>query len=352
MKKNILLIVFILGASVQAQGQSPQFTQFSRISMLTNPALVGISGTKFSSLARSQWSGHNQGYNTIVIDFEHYNEDRVTDNFGFGAVMVKDDILGYPFYRNNLSTISVTFGGVFNYNLGHYSRSWKMRLALAGTLGEKSLSENTNVIWSPDLRNQHITSIADVSRDNFHISRLTGDVHTGVMFSNKHFQFGLGIYNIYSLMYYIDNKDKSIQLRTPLKLSVHFSSIIPIPVNNENEYTLISQLLYRNQGTSNQLDINFISSLASSRNMATLYLGVGYRGFFSRNSLKNEDAITSILGIQWQWETKHRNEKKLSIMFSHDWVVRDLKENSRGATEISIVLHWNSVECPHPIFNF
>ncbi|GEM_PF-6614937 len=337
--KKVSLFSFFIWLSLQVVlAQDLQFTQFHRLPAWINPALTATSGAEFqvSTHNRIQWRGLDKGYTTLSAGFE-YNH---INNLSFGVLIVQDNILGQAWQKSGnmlpfgsgFSTTSLMLTGAYGVSLGRKS-PWFLQWGMAGIFNLYSLEQE--VIWSQDIQSGKTSTLS--------YQRNILDFGGGFMFSNQKVWFGIAGHHF---MQPKNGFSSDNQLVIPLKISTHFGG--KFPLDHYGEVSLLTNVLYKKQGKSHQGELN--ASVMFSR----VLLGMAYRGLLapraSTNGALNQDALAFMAGFHLQNDRRSR-PKNLSLVYSYDLTVSELRRNSQGSHEISLIYNWTvsqnrSVLCP------
>lgn len=303
MKRRIRLItIFALGLFVynDAMAQDPEFTQFYSNPLYLNPAFAGSKRCPRVTLNyRNQWPALSGTFVTTSASYDQH----VDNLYGGIGILVTNDKAG----EGTLNT--TTFSAIYAYQL-KLTRSFSMRFGFQATYFQKSLD------WSK-------LTFGDMIDPRRGFVYQTGDVPRGGTVGNVDFTAGVlgfseNFYVGFSAAHLTQPNESLVTGNSPLplKISGHAGAIIPLNSSkySTNEATISPNILYRSQGTFQQLNMGLYV------NTKNIVFGAWYR---------NKDSFIALVGIQTD---------NFKVGYSYDVTVSKLTNASGGSHEVSMQL--------------
>jgi len=321
-KRFILITLVVIASGISAMAQDPQFSQYYQSPLYLNPGFTGLTPQQRAVFNhRIQWPSLPQSFATYSASYDIFVDELRS---GFGILAVTDK-MGSAGWRTNSAGL--------NY-------SYKVKLS-------------KKVVFSPGLYFGYGTNGLDRTKvrlgdgleyetaDKVY-SSLDDDVNSKLG-RQSYFDFGSG-FLIYTRQYWIgaafhhmNQPNLSVlnsESRLPMKTTIHAGAKINLKRNARNagrvDY-LTPSFIYRRQGDSfSQLDIGL------NYHIDPVSVGVWYRGKPFEKTVVNsvaQDALVLSLGLYF---------KSLSIGYSYDFTISEMKTSSGGAHEISIVYEFMS----------
>lgn len=319
MKQKFTIFLFALSFIYNTQAQDPQFSQFYSAPLYINPALAGSGGNARAIMNyRNQWPNLSESFVTYSLSFDYYFEKF---RGGIGGI-----------YTNDLATTagfrSQNFGLQFSYDL---------------TLNnEYNLRVGTQLGYTSRDINFFDLTFGQQYDDTGFIGGASGeptpetvlqylDVAAGAFVYNEKYWLGLSVHNM-------TRPDQtfvfgSSAARLPVRYTLQAGAKFPL-IRGENyrdkyragykERSIVPTLLYKHQGSSDQLDIG------AYVNYSPLVFGLWYRGIPLKNydiGISNNEALVVLLGC---------NVGTLNIGYSYDFTISALGPASGGAHELSL----------------
>lgn len=302
MKKLYVTLIGSIAIATNAYSQDPEFTQFYANPLFLNPAFAGSATCPRVSLNyRNQWPALS---GTFVTESVSYDQN-IPSIYGGLGILVTNDEAGEATLRTQ------TISAIYSYHLP-LGRKFSVRFGAQAGYFQRSLD------WSK-------LTFGDMIDPRRGFVYQTGDVPRGGSVGNV--DFGAGILG-YSDQFYVGfaahhltQPDESlIKGRSPLpmKFTGHMGAVIKMSKSkySTNDATISPNILFRSQGTFNQLNLGLYMSKSS------LVGGVWYR---------NKDAFIILVGIY----TKH-----FKLGYSYDLTMSKLGTGSGGSHEVSIGLNF------------
>ncbi len=322
MLKRIILSI-IIGFSLSAQAQDPQFTQFYANPLYLNPAFAGSAKCpRFNLNYRNQWPALKQTYITTSASYDQHFDGI---NGGLGLLVLND--------KAGEGTISTTnISAMYAYQL-NVNRKFSMRFGLQGSYVQKKLDwEKLTFGDMIDPRYGFVYQTQEVRPKE---TRSYVDFSGGVLAYTSKVYGGLAVAHMTQPDEAFIVKGSS---KLPMKITAHIGALLPVGDTysgyrgkaNRDEGTYISpNLLYQQQAAFNQL--NFGMYILHSPMVG----GLWYRGNLGQKSLVASDAFIALIGIQ---------KGMFKFGYSYDVTVSKLSNSTGGSHELSLGLQ---LEC-HP----
>lgn len=302
-KRTVLLIIILLGEIVQLWAQDPEFTQFYANPLYLNPALAGSNRCpRVAVNYRNQWPALTGTYITTSASYDQHVES-LSGGIGF---MVMNDRAG----ENTLKTNSLS--ATYAYNL-QVNRKLSIRFGFQAGYFQRSLDWNKLSFGDMiDSRRGFIYQTGDVPRGG---TKGNADFSTGILVHTDQFYAGVAVNHL-------TTPNESLILGNsplPMKITAHAGATIPVAKHKytNNDTKISPNILYRSQGTYQQLNLGLYVSKAN------IVGGVWYR---------NKDSFILLLGIQ---------TSKIKLGYSYDITSSKLTYSSGGSHELSLGLNFN-----------
>ncbi|MBP2834100.1 type IX secretion system membrane protein PorP/SprF [Aquimarina sp. U1-2] len=292
-----LFIVFI-GITGLAQ-QNPQFSQYLQNPLVLNPAIIGAEDiTDFTLGYRNQWTGFQGAPRTATLSFQSptallfsgkSNIDK--SHSGIGAFIYTDDTgpinrsgyyLGYAYHLKASEEWYVSLGTFVGGNQFRFDES------------DEILIDNPN----------------DILVQNFSTTSL--DISAGLYIYSKHLFMGMAANQLLDneISYNIQNG-----VLTSGKLNRNYNVLIGSRVEIDRDWTLIpAGVLKTVINAPVQWDMNVKAEYQNR-----LWGGISYR---------NKESVYALAGFRL-WNS-------LSISYSYDYPISELRSNQSGSHEIVI----------------
>lgn len=308
-----LSIFFPLGV----KAQDPEFTQFFSNPLYLNPAFAGSKRCPRITLNyRNQWPALSGTFVTTSASYDQH----VESIYGGIGLLVTNDKAG----EGTLNTTTVS--GIYAYQL-KLGRKFSLRFGVQATYFQKSLD------WSKltfgdmiDPRRGFVYQTGDVPRGG---SVGNVDFSAGVLGFSENFYIGFSAHHL------TEPNESLVTGNSPLpmKISGHAGAVIPLNNNkySTNEATISPNIMYRSQGTFQQLNMGLYI------NTKNIVFGAWYR---------NKDAFIALIGIQTD---------VVKIGYSYDVTISKLTNASGGSHEISMGINipckpkkrsFRTISCP------
>ncbi|MDB4088389.1 type IX secretion system membrane protein PorP/SprF [Flavobacteriales bacterium] len=296
------IIAIILSTSALAQ--DPEFSQFYANPLYLNPAFAGSNNCPRVALNyRNQWPAISGSFVTQSVSYDQ----RLGYNKGAGiGLLVTNDVAA-----KTLSTLNAS--AIFSYHIP-ITRKFAIRVGFQATYFQKSLDWNKLSFSDQiDSRRGFVYTSKDVPNGN---GKKTGvDFSGGILGFSERFYFGFAAHHV-------TEPNESLLLAEsplPLKLTGHVGAVIPLRKSRYKKTTakISPNILYRNQGTSQQLNIGVYV------NKGPIWTGVWYR---------NGDAFIVLLGIQTDL---------IRLGYSYDVTTSQLTLATAGSHEVSFAMNFS-----------
>lgn len=316
--KRYLLVLIVLVVEIgQASAQDPEFTQFYANPLYLNPAFAGTATCPRISLNyRNQWPALSGTFVTTSASYDQHIESIYG---GLGIIATNDE-------AGEATLKTQTISAIYSYQL-KVNRTFSVRVGFQAGYFQRSLN------WSKltfgdmiDARRGFVYQTGDVPRGG---SVGNVDFGAGILGFSDQFYFGFAAHHL------TQPNESLIVGRSPLpmKFTGHAGAVIRMSRSkySTNDARISPNILFRSQGTFNQLNIG----LYISKNH--LVGGVWYR---------NKDAFIVLVGI-------HTNHFKLG--YSYDVTASKLTTASGGSHEVSVGINlackpkrrtFRTISCP------
>ena len=305
--------------STSALAQDPEFSQFYANPLYLNPAFAGSNNCPRVALNyRNQWPGISGSFVTQSVSYDQrlgYNKGA-----GIGFIITNDQA------AKTLNTLNAS--AIFSYHIP-ITRKFAIRVGFQATYFQKSLD------WSKltfgdmiDPRRGFVYSGNEVRNGNGKKSGI--DFSGGILGFSETFFFGFSAHHITEPNESLVFGDSPL----PMKLTGHAGAVIPLNKSryrNKNDVRISPNILYRNQGTFQQLNLGVYV------NKGPLWTGVWYR---------NGDAFIVLLGIQTDL---------VRLGYSYDVTTSQITLATAGSHEISFAMNfkckppkkkYRTISCP------
>jgi len=302
----ILLLLCVLTFSLKAQDAS--FSQFYANPMYLNPALAGNTECGRLNLNfRNQWPSLNKAYVTYSIA---YDQNLPSINSGFGFMVMRDQQANGAYNR----TLAA---GLYAYKLQITSQSF-VHFGIKAAFYQESI-DWANLVFA-DMINSS-TGVADLPSMETSPSEptiYTADFAAGLAYgySDKFFAGVSADHLSQPQMSFYDSNAEKLHLRYTVHAGLNFNaSEGSLGEVQQGDLLIQPNLLFLQQHNFSQVNMG-------------VYLGKAplVTGLWYRHTLNNADAVSLLLGLQWN---------NYRIGYSYDYTVSKLSGKSGGAHEIS-----------------
>ncbi len=303
MKKYLYLFVFAGLVSNEALAQDPEFTQFYAAPLYLNPAFAGTARCPRIALNyRNQWPALSGTFVTQQFSYDQH----IPSIYGGLGLMVTNDQAG----EATLKTTTINL--IYSYQL-QVNRKFSVRFGMQAGYFQRSLDWNKLTFGDMiDPRRGFVYQTKDVPRGG-----TVGNVDfaAGILGFSEQFYFGFAAHHL-------TQPNESVIIGNspiPMKFTGHAGAIIPISKSkySTNDAKISPNILFRSQGTFNQLNIGMYMSKSG------IVGGVWYR---------NRDAFIVLVGI---------NTTHFKFGYSYDLTLSKLGTGSGGSHELSMGFNFN-----------
>ncbi|MGK7392705.1 MAG: PorP/SprF family type IX secretion system membrane protein [Candidatus Cyclobacteriaceae bacterium M2_1C_046] len=313
--RNILIVIALMGASMKASGQDPQFSQYYAAPLYLNPGFTGTTEQQRVIINhRVQWPSLPQAFSTYSASYEFY-DNNLNSGFGFLATT---DAMGSAGWRTTFVGLSYSFkarlgnnwvfspGLNFSYGVNGLDRT---RLVM-----RDGLIHGDGVSYDPELNRLGNSSFMDFS--------------AGAVLYNKEWWFGVAGHHMNRPNISVIGDESEL----PMKVTVHGGVRVPM-YNGPKKFTdvhyLTPSFIYRTQGNSfHQLDAGL------RYHIDPIAIGLWYRGIpvFGDNEedgmrIIQRDALAFIASLTYEG---------FQFGYSFDFSVSAEQTATGGAHEISL----------------
>ncbi len=326
MKKGLtILMLLTILCSNFIQAQDPQVSMFYALPAFLSPAFAGSSyASRIVVNHRQQWPSNDSRYSTAFAGFDtYYSKYKI----GIGMLGMYDSQASGIYFSNgspSLITSNLTLQTSYQFDL---NKKLSIRPGIGLGVGNKKLGGDFQFPNQLDI----VGPTGNSSNESIStLSIYYPEISTGaLLFSNK-FWLGVAIHNLNRPNNSFLNNSTS---RVNTKFSTHLGYKINLGIKpkykhylaHDIEYSISPIVHFKNQGSSNQLDVG-VTSIANQ----FLY-GLWYRGIpFNKNNKAtktNTDALVFMIG--WEHAGFHIN-------YAYDVTLSKLSSNTNGSHEINI----------------
>ena len=305
----VVLFCYLFLNSLKAQ--DPQLSQFYASPVYTNPAFVGAAKKlRIATSARNQYTALSKQYNTAVVSLDVYLPNAKS---GLGA-LISADQSGDGFLR------TVTFGGVYSYNLS-ISRKWSANFGILGELRQRSYDFNQftfgdqldGVLGKVRLSGENPGN-ENIAYPNF---------GAGALVYNEYIFGGFAIHNLLqpNQSFFLRNSNNEALL-LPRRYTAHAGANIVLKKSRyeQNRVVLSPNILFMNQREFYQVNAG------TYLRKQALTIGLWYR-----QTSRNADALIFLAGLRFQG---------FRIGYSYDITVSNARTATVGSHEISLGIDW------------
>ena len=303
-RRGALGLSLAVFATLGANAQDPQFTQFYANPLYLNPAFAGTARCPRVVLNyRNQWPALTGTFVTTSASYDQ-NVDGLMGGLG---LLVTNDQAG----KGTLNTTTVS--GIYSYQQA-ISRKFSLKVGFQATYFQKSLD------WTKLTFGDQIDP-----RRGFVYN--TQDVPRGGQVGNADFSAGvLGYSDVYFIgfsAHHLTEPNESLIVGTsklPMKLTAHAGAAIPLGMNGkygEARTRISPNILYQQQAAFRQLNLGLYVD------HGPITAGVWYR---------TRDAFIALIGFQTD---------KFKFGYSYDVTTSKLTTATAGSHEISMQLQFN-----------
>ncbi len=328
MKRHILLfLAAFLGIMANTQAQDPQFSQFFASPLYMNPALAGSTqGMRFSANYRNQWPQLASNFVTYSAAFD-YHFSSVRSSVGFIA---KSD----QQIADGTAPISSTDASLIYSYMIPVSDNIVIQPALQMSYMQRSLRYNS-LLFPDQFTNSGFAG--GPTRENIPNNTVGFmDFSTGVVLLSSNFWAGISAHHLTqpNQSFFAGAQETKSTLKMKLSAQAGYRYDFS-DYYSDREKSIITSVIYRNQGPSNSI------SIGSQVILEPITFGVWYRGFpvEQYQGITQQDAFVFMAGVQ---------TKGFSFGYSYDVAVSKLSNYNAGAHEVSLMYFFGSqdVICP------
>ncbi|OJJ19199.1 hypothetical protein BKI52_20520 [marine bacterium AO1-C] len=324
--KYIWLVGLLAHFQVTQAQTDPQFSQFYNVPLYQNPASVGTAGTRLNVTSRAQWAEIASGMNNTIVSLDH--------RFGKGGSNVGGFILRDQQGNNDL--ITYHFALQYGYAL-KLNKTWRLRAAMEVGIINKRLENNLKFV--DQFTNAGLVNPASNER-LVNESILYPSIGAGFLLHNDRLWLGAAVSHLNRPQQtFFESAD--LNTKVPMRATIYAG--MRIPILNDPQSAISPTILYKQQGTFQQMDVGVYAQFPisydfnykhrSASNLRAI-AGLVYRGWvFEKfaHDLPNNDAVILILGL---------GIRNLGISYSFDAGINGADVRLNNAHEISLVYHW------------
>ena len=323
MKEYLFLLIAAFGVC-RVSAQDLEFSQFYNAPLYSNPALSGFNGgPRFVLNYRNEWPSLPDAFVSFAASYDQFFN---SINSAIGVIAVSDqqadDII-----NNNM------FAAIFNYRIG-IADNIHFNVAFQGGVRQSSLATSRLVFGDmidPTTGTINSGTAEQLPPSN---SKLIFDMSAGGLLFSKHAFIGLSVKHLTqpNVSFY-DNLTQPLPMRFAVNGGYEFD--FTPPYSDETNAYITPDVLYVNQASFTQLNVGVQGGYG------VLSGGLAYRYDFT-----NPDAFIVLAGVQIG---------ALKLTYSYDITVSDLKGQTGGSHEVSLILNFfdknkanqvKSLDCP------
>ena len=314
MIRRIFLLPFLIWA-LNAKAQDAEFSQFYANPVYLNPAFAGT--TVFPKIHlnfRDQWPEMNHAYVTYSASYDQY----IPFLHGGIGVQFFGDRAGGGIYN----TIGANL--MYNYRV-NLSETWAMHMGLQGSYMSKQLDYSKILLFdqidpiSGFYNNGIVNSTTEILPIDPNISIL--DFSAGLLVFNETFFGGFAVKHLTEPE---ENYTGSSDGVLPRRYTVHGGAVLNISNKSDGYATFSPNFMYTTQANFRQLNIG-----------SYLKYGFIFGGLWYRHNISHADAVILLAGLQYGI---------FKFGYSYDLTISQLKGNSGGAHEISVILNFDDLD--------
>jgi len=298
--KFTALCTIALAMNIEVKAQDPEFTQFYSNPLYLNPAFAGSKKCpRIVMNYRNQWPNISGNYVTTSVAYDQRVDGL---NGGLGFIVMQDNA------AQTLKTLRAS--AIYAYSI-NVTRKFTVNLGAEATFFQKSLDWNKLTFGDMiDPRRGFVYQTNDVPRGG---TASGVDFSAGILGFSEKFYFGFAAHHLTEPNESLLNND-SPESRLPMKFTGHVGAMIPLDGSGytKSKNFISPNLLFRNQGTFNQLNMGlYVKS-------GVMTYGAWYR---------NRDAFIVSVGI---------DADNFRIGYSYDVTISKLSLSSGGSHEVSL----------------
>lgn len=324
MKKQGIILFFLMAWIVRSYAQDPQFSQYYASPLYLNPAFAGTGFKHRIALnSRIQWPTLPHAFITHALSWD-VNVPEFNSGFGILATTDKAGTV-------NLNSTSI--GLVYSYKLV-MSNKWVL---------------SPGIRFAYEIRDLDYSKLLFSDQIEFGGSNGTPpslDPAAGSLRNTDFFDFDFGglLYNdkiwIGASVSHLNEPNTSFiedELRLPRKFTLHAGMQIPLNqgIFSSNRPThLAPSFVYKKQGRFDQLDFG-LNYYYEPVNIGIWYRGIPIERFTgpAGDSYLSHDAVIFLIGFAaWNFE----------LNYSYDFTVSELGINTNGAHEFSLIYQFKA----------
>lgn len=309
--RRVFYLLMIMGLSVSAYGQDPEFSQFYAAPLHLNPATAGMAyGPRITLNYRNEWPSIDNGYQTYAIGYDQHIDAL---SGGIGVQLMADRVAG-----GLLNSYSAQVMYAYQLKL---SRNFGVKAGVSGGVLHRNIdwasltfNDQINPVYgfSDAFGNPNITN--ELAPDDF--NRTVFDMAVGAIVFSKNFYGGVAVKHLTSPNDGFRDEDGA---GLPLRFTVHAGGEFDLFHRKRNKELLLSpNVLFTQQSNFTQLN------LGTHITFDWLYGGVWYRHTFN-----NTDAVIGLIGVKIAQYVK--------VGYSYDVTLSNLRPASGGTHELSLV---------------
>ncbi len=327
---SFLLSLYII--SFCGMAQDPNWSQFYSNQIYMNPAYTGLNkGLRLGLNYRNQWPTVPGKINTFTFegDIQDFNLGG-----GIGINAMSD-------YEGEGALKTTSIGALYSYRLVVVSRAFDIQAGFGFNYVMKSI-DWSKFVFSDQLDPvqgniyQSAASPSGTGQRNF------VDLDAGAL---AKFQMKLGDATFANTLgvgvHHLTQPNESLlglQTRLPMRITVHYNSLIPLGGSINFKNTFISpNIIWEQQGNFQTITLGFYIL------KSPIFAGLWYRDKTPLLTGSLSDAMIANIG----WRSSFDGGMILQVGYSYDLTVSHLATSTGGTHEFSVILQFDKAKLTH-----
>lgn len=318
MRRNFIIIFFLVGIHTEVFTQDIQYSQFYANPIYLNPAFAGSTDlVRFGFNFRNQWPALNQSLIAYTAYADFYAQQYKS---GLGLIVSGARESSTQSQINEI-------GLVYSYRLQLGENQYLQAGAQGSFISRDMIFDQVILGTQLDLNNGLVIGSSGSSLQGESQLR-SADFNAGLLFYDQRFWLGFSAAHLLRPeMSFLESGSNLMSIKYAAQGGVKFKLApgrINDFLNNTNQERSVSlDFNYKSQGVFNQLD------LGAELYYEPLVFGIRYRGLPTKYSLPNHEALIVLVGVELK--------SGIQIGYSFDFTVSNLgQSNSGGSHELSM----------------
>lgn len=325
----MVCIVLLCAGSFSLRAQAPQFSQFYAAPLYLAPSFAGSTdGSRIVLNYRNQWPQIPGAFVTYAFSFDHYFHNYRS---GVGVLLFRD--------QAGTGRLATTHGGlVYSYNF-QLNQNWTLRPGLQFMYAQRTVDFYRHT-FGDQITLEEILPTTTVTTPLERVGYF--DASSSLLAYSRNLWGGLAVDHMMQPNQSMTQEES----RIPMKFALFggYRYYFGGTYSQQIQESISLAVLYKNQGTFNQLD----AGVYWSRD--PISVGLLYRGIPIFNNhvhgIFNNDAMVIMGGLR---------TRNMRIGYSYDFTISRLINSTGGAHEISLIYQFNqgpptkkqgSIPCP------